>query len=64
MKLEGHELQALSAAKRRRCWAIILVLKNSDLKKAYFEKVTGISFDNIFRKKVERLKQLRLIERE
>jgi oxygen-independent coproporphyrinogen III oxidase len=43
-------------------WAIILPLKNSDLKKAYFEKVTGVSFDNIFRKKVERLKQFGLIE--
>lgn len=43
-------------------WAIVLPLKNSDLKKAYFKKVTGISFDNIFRKKVERLKQFGLIE--
>jgi oxygen-independent coproporphyrinogen-3 oxidase len=43
-------------------WAIVLPLKNSDLKKAYFEKVTGVSFDTIFRKKVERLKQFGLIE--
>ena len=43
-------------------WAIVLPLKNSDLKKAYFEKVTGVSFDKIFRKKVERLKQFGLIE--
>jgi oxygen-independent coproporphyrinogen-3 oxidase len=43
-------------------WAIVLPLKNSELKKAYFENVTGVSFDNIFRKKVERLKQFRLIE--
>lgn len=43
-------------------WAIVLPLKNSDLKKAYFEKVTGVSFDSIFRKKVERLKQFGLIE--
>lgn len=43
-------------------WAIILPLKNSELKKEYFEKITGINFDNIFRKKVERLKQFGLIE--
>ncbi len=43
-------------------WAIILPLKNSELKKDYFEKVTGLSFDNIFRKKVEKLKQFGLIE--
>ncbi len=43
-------------------WAIVLPLKNSDLKKEYFEKVTGVSFDNIFRKKIERLKQFELIE--
>lgn len=43
-------------------WAIILPLKNSELKKDYFEKITGVSFDNIFRKKVERLIQFGLIE--
>ncbi len=43
-------------------WAIVLPLKNSEIKKADFEKITGISFDNIFRKKVERLKQFGLIE--
>lgn len=43
-------------------WAIILPLKNSELKKDYFEKVTGVHFDNIFRKKVERLQQFGLIE--
>jgi oxygen-independent coproporphyrinogen-3 oxidase len=43
-------------------WAIVLPLKNSELKKAYFEEVTGVSFDNIFREKVERLKQFGLIE--
>ena len=42
-------------------WAIVLPLKNSELKKAYFEKITGVSFDNIFRKKVERLKRFGLI---
>lgn len=43
-------------------WAIVLPLKNSELKKAYFEELTGISFDNIFREKVKRLKQFGLIE--
>lgn len=43
-------------------WAIVLPLKNTEIKKAYFEKVTGVPFDNIFRKKVERLKQYGLIE--
>lgn len=43
-------------------WAIVLPLKNSDIKKAYFEKITGVSFNNIFREKVERLKQFGLIE--
>ena len=43
-------------------WAIVLPLKNSELKKDYFEELTGISFDTIFRKKVERLKQFGLIE--
>jgi len=43
-------------------WAIVLPLKNSDLKKPYFEKVTALSFDRIFQRKVERLKQFGLIE--
>jgi oxygen-independent coproporphyrinogen-3 oxidase len=42
-------------------WAIVLPLKNSEIKKAYFEEVTGVSFDKIFRKKVERLKRYGLI---
>lgn len=44
-------------------WAIVLPLKNSELKKAYFEEMTGISFDNIFRQKVKRLEQFGLIEK-
>lgn len=43
-------------------WAIILPLKNSELKKEYFRQLTGISFDSIFRKKVEMLKKFGLIE--
>jgi len=43
-------------------WAIVLPLKNSELKKSHFEETIGIPFDSIFRKKVERLKTFRLIE--
>jgi oxygen-independent coproporphyrinogen-3 oxidase len=43
-------------------WAIVLPLKNSELKKDYFEEVTGVNFDNLFRKKVKWLKQYGLIE--
>lgn len=43
-------------------WAIVLPLKNSDIKKNYYEKVTGIPFDKVFPKKMERLKQYGLIE--
>ncbi len=43
-------------------WAIVLPLKNSEIKKADFEKITGVPFDNVFKKKVERLKQFGLIE--
>lgn len=43
-------------------WAIVLPLKNSEIKKEHFEKITGLSFDMIFRKKVERLKEFGLIE--
>ncbi|MEW5804632.1 MAG: radical SAM protein [bacterium] len=43
-------------------WAVILPLKNSEIKKAYFEKVTGLPFDSVFRKKVGKLKQFGLIK--
>jgi len=43
-------------------WATVLPLKNSDIKKPYFESVTGMPFDGLFRKKVNRLKQFGLIE--
>jgi oxygen-independent coproporphyrinogen-3 oxidase len=42
-------------------WAIILPLKNSDIRKGYFKEVTGFSFDTVFRKKIARLKQYGLI---
>lgn len=43
-------------------WATVLPLKNSEIKKAHFRDVTGISFDDIFRRKVERLKKFGLIK--
>jgi oxygen-independent coproporphyrinogen-3 oxidase len=44
-------------------WAIILPLKNSDIRKEHFKEVTGgVSFDTVFRKKIDRLKQFGLIE--
>lgn len=43
-------------------WTIVLPLKNRDIRKADFNKITGISFDNIFGKKVERLKRYGLLE--
>lgn len=42
-------------------WAIVLPLKNSEIKKDQFLRVTGIDFDTIFRKKVDRLKKFGLI---
>ncbi|HOI57155.1 MULTISPECIES: coproporphyrinogen-III oxidase family protein [unclassified Methanoculleus] len=42
-------------------WATVLPLKNSELRKARFEEVTGIPFDTVFRAKVARLKEFGLI---
>lgn len=42
-------------------WTIILPLKNSEIKKEYFQQLNGIPFDSIFRKKVKRLKEFGLI---
>jgi oxygen-independent coproporphyrinogen-3 oxidase len=44
-------------------WATILPLKNRDIIKKQFEKVTGgLSFDKMFRKKISQLKKFGLIE--
>ena len=45
-------------------WSIILPLKNRDIRKNLFKKVTGVSLDHIFRKKIEKLKSSGLIEEE
>lgn len=42
-------------------WAIILPLKNRSVRKNYFKKLTGISLDQIFRNKIEKLKSFGLI---
>lgn len=36
-------------------WAIVLPLKNSSVRKKLFEKVTGVPFNRVFRRKVEAL---------
>lgn len=43
-------------------WAIILPLKNSDIRKDYFKEVTGIKFDSVFMEKFAKLKQFGLVE--
>ncbi len=43
-------------------WALILPLKNRNVRKSYFEKITGIPLDKVFVKKMERLKQYGLLE--
>ena len=38
-------------------WAIILPLKNRDVRKKYYRKLTGASLDEIFRPKIEAMKE-------
>jgi oxygen-independent coproporphyrinogen-3 oxidase len=42
-------------------WAIILPLKNRDVWKPTFEKLTGRSLNDVFRRKIERLKAFGLV---
>lgn len=42
-------------------WALILPLKNRQVYKKYYQKVTGASLNDIFRKKIEKLKNLGLL---
>jgi oxygen-independent coproporphyrinogen III oxidase len=42
-------------------WAIILPLKNYFIRKKYFEKVTGVSIEDVFRDKFEMLTEFGLI---
>ncbi|MFA5356381.1 MAG: coproporphyrinogen-III oxidase family protein [Candidatus Omnitrophota bacterium] len=42
-------------------WCLILPLKNREVYKAVYEKQTGMSLENIFRRKIERLKKFGLL---
>ncbi|MFC2048818.1 coproporphyrinogen-III oxidase family protein [Elusimicrobiota bacterium] len=42
-------------------WGIILPLKNREVLKKYYQRLTGISLDKIFRKKISRLKEFNLL---
>ncbi len=43
-------------------WALILPLKNRNVRRAYFEKITGTPLSAVFVKKIERLKQYGLLQ--
>lgn len=43
-------------------WSIILPIKNREVRKAYFRRVTGVDFNGLFRPKIELLKQHGLVE--
>src|ERR1700730_9443556 len=42
-------------------WAIVLPIKNRDVYKSTFKEVSGESLDNVFRKKIDRLKSYGLL---
>ncbi|MDD5772429.1 MAG: radical SAM protein [bacterium] len=42
-------------------WALILPLKNREVNKKYYQRITGVSLDTIFRKKIEKLKEFNLL---
>jgi oxygen-independent coproporphyrinogen-3 oxidase len=42
-------------------WCLVLPLKNREVYKAVYEKQTGMSLENIFRRKIERLKKFGLL---
>lgn len=42
-------------AEQQARWAIVLPLKNRDVRKADYKRITGFDFDRVFRKKTERL---------
>ena len=43
-------------------WAITLPLKNRGVYKRYYQKLTGSSLNDVFRKKIERLKEFDLVD--
>lgn len=42
-------------------WAIVLPMKNRDVRKADYKRITGLEFDEVFKKKTQRLKEHGLI---
>jgi len=42
-------------------WAIILPLKNREIYKTSYRKITGVSLNDVFRNKIERLKEFNLL---
>jgi oxygen-independent coproporphyrinogen-3 oxidase len=42
-------------------WAIILPLKNRKVYKGYYQRITGVSLNEVFRKKIEKLKKFNLL---
>ena len=42
-------------------WAIVLPMKNRDVRKADYKRITGLEFDDVFKKKTQRLKDNGLI---
>lgn len=49
-------------AEQQARWAIVLPMKNRDVRKADYKKITGFEFDDVFKKKTERLIRHGLIE--
>ncbi|MDR1532984.1 MAG: radical SAM protein [Clostridiales bacterium] len=52
----------IRGAEQQLRWSIVLPLKNMDVKKAKFEKMNGLAFDEVFQKKAARLKEHGLLE--
>lgn len=46
----------------QRRWAIILPLKNRDVRKGLYRERTGVSLDTVFREKIEKLKSFGLVK--
>ncbi|MDP1852903.1 MAG: coproporphyrinogen-III oxidase family protein [Candidatus Omnitrophota bacterium] len=42
-------------------WALILPLKNREVYKPYYQKITGVSLNDVFRKKIKTLKSFNLL---
>ncbi len=42
-------------------WALVLPLKNRKVYKSYYQKITGASLNEVFRRKIEKLKEFNLL---